>query len=132
VRVRTANSAYSGPVEIAVDEERQPPRVGHLQIEIVADGKTWERNQARLSSDCCVSIWFAGMPRNAEREDIRVELDDTELEVTFLSSPDENGRRQINARVPVNIEPGEYAIVASCAGVTCSPAKLKLLPAETA
>jgi tRNA (mo5U34)-methyltransferase len=129
VRVRTANGAYSSPVEIAVDEERQPPRAGHLQIEIVADGKTWERNHARLSSDCCVSIWLAGMPRNAEREDIRVQLGDTELEVTFLSSPDESGRRQVNARVPVNMTPGEFALVASCAGVTCSPAKLELLPA---
>ena len=111
------------------DEESS--RLGQAsQIEIVA----WRlgAHQARLSSDCCVSIWFSGMPRNAEREDIRVELDDTELEVTFLSSPDENGRRQINARVPINMAPSEYALAASCAGVTCSPAKLKLLPAETA
>jgi tRNA (mo5U34)-methyltransferase len=132
VRVRTAKSNYSGPVEIAVDEERRPPLSGHLQIEIVADGKTWERDQTRLSNDCCVSIWFAGMPRDAEREDIHVELGGKELEVTFLSSPDENGRRQINARVPVNIAPGEYVLTASCAGAASLPARLKLLPAETA
>ncbi len=130
VRLRTANSAFSEPVQIAVDEERRPPQTDNVKIEIAADGKTWERNQVRLSGDSCVSIWLSGMPRNAEREDIHVTLGESALEIMFLSSPDDQNRRQVNARVPESVPPGEYPLLVDCAGTPATPCRLHILAGE--
>ncbi len=127
VRLRTAGSAFSDPVQIAVDEERSTPRADNLKIEIVADGKTWERNQVRLSADSCVSIWLSGAPQNAERDDMRAKLGEMDLLVVFLSSPGEQNRRQINARVPENFPPGEYSLSVECAGTQAAGVMLRVV-----
>lgn len=130
VRVRTANSAFSDPVQIAVDLERQPPSVEHLQIEIVADGTTWSRNQVALSSESYVSVWLSGLPQNAEREDVKVRIGETGLPVSFLSSPDRRGFRQANARLPWDFPAGDYPLVVVCAGAVSAPADLKVIQDE--
>jgi hypothetical protein len=134
VRLRTANSATSDPVQIAVDEERRAPRPDNLKIEIAADGKTWERDQVRLAPDSCVSVWLSGMPQNAEREDVRVKLGETELAVVFLSSPDDQQRRQVNARVPENVPPGEYlwAFSAAAFGIVAKTIMVTIFPCGAA
>jgi len=127
IRVRTANSVFSDPVQIAVDIERQPPVVERLQIEIVADGSTWERNQVALSEESHVSVWLSGLPPNAEREDVEVRIGETPLPVSFLSSPDRRGMRQANASLPRDFPPGSYPLVVVCAGVSSAPADLKVI-----
>jgi uncharacterized protein (TIGR03437 family) len=49
------------------------------------------------------------------------------LAVVFLSSPDDQQRRQVNARVPENVPPGEYPLTVECAGSQAPPFTLRIL-----
>ena len=118
VRVRVPGSAFSNPVRIGVDvseEERQrrtlaTPGGAEIRIEIVADGKTWERNQVRTRQDACISLWVRGMPEGCHAADVLVRLGGNDLPCIFLSEPDPAGLRQVNALLPPGLAPGQVDV----------------------
>jgi len=113
VRLRTQDSAWSDPVRISVDlteQERCEPEVpgnaDSVRIVGVADGKSWESNLVRLTEEPCVSIWVVGIPSHGACKDLKVRLNGSDLPSTFLSDPDEEGRRQVNALLTGGTRPG--------------------------
>src|SRR5579884_2725092 len=124
VRVRTTGSRFSNAVPVLIDptpeETAAHGEAASLEITIVADGRTWERNQVRRGRDACVSVWVRGVPEVAARKRVCVRIGARECDVLFLSAADEEGQRQVNARVPDDTEPGAYHLYVSY-GEVCSP-----------
>ena len=131
--LRTTESAWANPVRIPVDlsaaERRQPPpnAASEIRIAIATDGKTWERNLVHTGLGSCISLWVAGLPEGAGKEDVAVWLDGDELPAIFLSEPDPQGLRQVNAMLPTGAQPGDYAVSAGCAGAVSLPVPVRLV-----
>lgn len=108
VRLRTAGSAYSEPARIAVDI---PAVCDGLKIESVCDGRTWALNEIGSGF---VSLWVTGLPENADLGNVRVLIDGRSQVTLFLSGPDENGARQVNAQLRSFVRPGSHTIGVGC------------------
>jgi len=115
--VRTSDSPWGNPVRIGVDFSREQrrqrparPEASNMRIAIVTDGKTWERNLVHTGLHSCISLWVSGLPDEAVRDGIAVWLDGDDLPAVFLSGPDPQGLRQINAMLPSGAQPGDYAV----------------------
>lgn len=117
VKLRTAASEWSNALRIGVDlseEERQRSVTSAgsngLSIAVATDGRTWERNVVRLGEEAWISLWVEGLPYAASMEEVRVRLNGTDLPAGFLSVPDEDDRRQINARLPRGLQESDAQI----------------------
>ena len=132
--LRIADSAWSNPVRIAVDlsaaERLQRPAgtaAPDIHIAIVTDGKTWERNIIHTGLHSCISLWVSGLPEAAARDNLTVLLDADDLPAVFLSEPDPQGLRQINAMLPSGTQPGEYSVTAAFASSHSAPVPVRLV-----
>jgi tRNA (mo5U34)-methyltransferase len=132
--LRTTNSGWGNPVRIGVDlsadDRRQrptPAAASALRISIVTDGQTWERNLVHTGVNSCISLWVSGLPEDAVRDNIAVYLDGDHLPAVFLSEPDPQGLRQINAMLPSGAQPGDYDISAGCGDAVSPPAPVRLV-----
>jgi tRNA (mo5U34)-methyltransferase len=120
--LRTANSPWGTPVRIGVDlpseQRRRPagPVDADIRVAIVTDGKTWERNLVRTGIGSCISLWVSGLPAAVARDAIAVSLDGDDLPALFLSGPDPQGLRQVNAMLPSGAQPGCYAVAVAFRG----------------
>ncbi len=115
VSVSLRNSEFSGVARIAVDLPNDArvcnPSTDAFKIEIVCDGRTWERKQVRAGLGSCVSAWVSGLPDGIRRTEISFRLNGTDLPADFVTSiNDEKGTKQINAIVPSGLERGEYQL----------------------
>jgi tRNA (mo5U34)-methyltransferase len=135
LRLRVPGSAFSNPVRIGVDvseEERQrrtlaTPGGAEIRIEIVADGKTWERNQVRTRQDACISLWVRGMPEGSRADGVLVRLGGNDLPCIFLSEPDPAGLRQVNALLPPGLAPGRMNVNLVMGDVVSAPAIVEVV-----
>jgi hypothetical protein len=132
--LRTADSPWANPVRIGIDlsagERRQPPTraaASDLHIAIATDGKTWERNLVHTGLGSCISLWVAGLPESADKEHIAIWLDADELPGIFLSEPDPEGLRQVNAMLPSGARPGDYSVSAGFGRAVSPPVPVKLV-----
>jgi tRNA (mo5U34)-methyltransferase len=131
--LRTTGSPWAKPVRISVDlsaeERRQCPRgeASNIRIAIVTDGKTWERNVVHTGLHSCISLWVAGLPEGVARDGMAVWLDGDDLPAVFLSEPDPQGLRQINAMLPSGAQPGEYSVSAACGDAVSAPVPVRLV-----
>jgi len=110
VRLRTEGSPLSEPARIAVDI---PAVVKELRLESVTDGRTW--TPAEVISGY-LTVWIAGLPDNADRGNVRVPIDGRNQEILFVSAPDEQGLRQINASLRPLVRPGIHELAVECGG----------------
>jgi len=116
VMLRTATSSLSPPLRIAVglseSEKRLPTGcpARDICIALVTDGTTWERSRVRVGESSSVSLWVAGLPEGALVADLRVRLNGSDLPATFLSAPNSEGTRQVNALLPPGLNPGTASI----------------------
>ncbi len=135
VRVRTSGSAFSEPVVVQVDimEGYAAPDepAGPLEIAIVADGHSWQRNQVTARPGACVSLWVAGLPPLASKQRVRVSIGSVEAPVLFVSAPWPDGTCQVNAQLPDELPCAEHTITAGYGDVSSPPAPLRIVPAET-
>jgi tRNA (mo5U34)-methyltransferase len=132
--LRTVNSPWGNPVRIGVDlsaeERRWRPTLAeasNLHLAIVTDGKTWERNLVHAGLGSSISLWVSGLPEEAARDGIAVWLDGDGLPATFLSEPDPQGLRQINAMLPTGVQPGDYSVSAGFGGAVSAPVPVRLV-----
>ncbi len=131
VRLRTPASPWSNAVRIGVDAAAAPPPdASDLRIATVTDGVTWEPNLVRLSAGAWVSVWVAGLAEQAERGDVTVRLNGTDLPAAYLSVIDANGLRQINARLPYGLQPGSARITVASGPRESSSVELRLVASE--
>ena len=132
--LRTIGSAWGNSVRIAVDlsaeQRRQCPSAtaaSNIRIAIVTDGKTWERNLVHTGIDSCLSLWVSGLPDQAARDAIAVWLDGDDLPAVYLSQPDAQGLRQINAMLPSGTQPGDYTVAVAFQDKVSEAVPLKLV-----
>ena len=132
--LRTTDSPWGNPVRIGVDlspEQRRQrparPEASNLRIAIVTDGKTWERNLVHTGLHSCISLWVSGLPEEAASDGIAVWLNSDDLPAVFLSEPDPQGLRQINAMLPSGAQPGEYSVSAGFGGAVSAPVPVMLV-----
>lgn len=110
VRLRTEGSPFSEPARIAVDIQAAAKE---LRLESVTDGRTWT---PREITSGYLSVWVAGLPENADRGNARVLIDGRNQEILYVSIPDEQGLRQINASLRRLVRPGTHELAVECGG----------------
>lgn len=121
VRLRTAD-AESNPVEIAVDV---PLASETLHITGVSDGVNWRPNQVSMKSGFA-SIWVRGLPKNADRNNVKVYIAGKRQFTTFVGSPGPDGVRQINARVTANTPQGRQELYVQFGAINAPPVTLEI------
>ncbi|MGO4879808.1 MAG: methyltransferase domain-containing protein [Bryobacteraceae bacterium] len=132
--LRTTGTAWGNPVRIGVDlsaeQRRQRPAsaaAASIRIAIATDGKTWERNLVHTGVQSCISLWVSGLPEGTVRDDVTVWLDGDDLPAVFLSEPDPQGLRQINAMLPSGAQPGECSVSVALGGAVSAPVAVRLV-----
>ena len=117
-------------VDLSSEERQQPSRpteAFNIRIEIVTDGRTWERNLVHDGVNSCISLWVSGLPEGATKAGVAVRLGGNELPAVFLSETDPQGLRQINAMRPSGLQPGEYAVAVGFQGAMSEAVPVRLL-----
>lgn len=131
VSAAVRNSEWSNRARIAVDLPREAqvctPTTRSIEISIVCDGRTWERNQVRTGLGSCVSAWVAGLPEDLARTEVSFRLNGTDLPSCFVSPTEDTKGRQVNAMVPAGLDPGEYQLSIHCHNQESQPVKLTLV-----
>jgi hypothetical protein len=124
VRVRVRNGPPSNSLEIAVDLPVPDRRV---MITSVADGKTWVANQLRLDVGRTLALWVRDLPRNADKNTIRVLLGGRPVPVVYVESEAaEPGTRQINVEVPAATPSGPIDVEVALGGQLSDPASVEI------
>jgi tRNA (mo5U34)-methyltransferase len=124
VRLRLANSRFSGVLRIAVD---MPVVVERIAVHNVCDSATWQSGEVRVTEGAHASCWVEGLPENCDFHNIRLWLGDTRLPITWVGEPDEQGLRQINAAISRDCAMGEHPFRVECGGVASAPIQLTLI-----
>ena len=124
VRLRFADSGFGKTLRIALD---MPPKVERLQLKVACDGMSWDRREVTVADRGFISCWVGGLPENCDRHNIRVRLGETRLQIEYISEPDAEGLRQINAVVPGDVDRGEQALRIECGGCHSESWPLKIL-----
>ena len=131
VRLRTRESAFSEPVEMAVDLEQDVPKPHRLTIVSVTDADSYKPGCVRLAGATWISLWVEGLREGTKREHVRVRLGEAPLPVDYVSEPDDKELRQLNVRLPESTVPGDYSVRVVCAGTSSLPARLEVIPRKT-
>ena len=124
VAVRIGDGPPGNEKPIAVDIPLQP---GPIRITGVCDGTTWAADQLNLARGNSVAIWVAGLPENADRNNVRVYLDGRRLRVDFVETRRGTESRQVNAEVPLEAERGLARLGVALGDSRSEAAKLTLL-----
>ena len=124
------DSEWSNRARIAVDLPREAqvcvPTARALEIKIVCDGRTWERNQVRTGLGSCVSAWVAGLHERPARTEVSFRLDGTDLPAASSLPTDDANGRQVNAMVPAGLDRGEYQLSVRCRDQESRPVTVEL------
>ena len=121
-RLSVKDSQWSEPLKIAVDI---PEKAECLVIEVLCDGRTWTRNEVKLSVEPgVISLWVRGLGENSDLANTVVSLNGRRLKVTYVSEPDTSHTRQVNADLPSEIAEGKYLVTVKFAGIESKPVEL--------
>ena len=121
VRVRIRDSRPSNALRIAVDLDLA---CGPIRIAGVRDGVTWE--SSRIGRSGSVSIWIAGLPDNADRNNVCVLLGDERIEVLYLAAAESGEPRQLNARLSEETPQGAAQLRVKVGSETSAPAEIQV------
>ncbi|MGD0435880.1 MAG: methyltransferase domain-containing protein [Bryobacteraceae bacterium] len=124
VTVRTGSSGRSGALRIAAD---MPAPVDTLVIGSVCDGKTWKPNEIDLNQGDSIAIWIAGLPENADKNNVRAFLDGKRIAVLYVEPPKAKDARQVNAALPSGVPPGMREVTVSLGTVVSDPASVRVI-----
>jgi tRNA (mo5U34)-methyltransferase len=128
VSVRVKDSRPGNALRIAVDLPLVP---GPIEIAGLRDGATWAANEIDLAQGAVLSLWIAGLPENADRNNIRVYLADIRLEVLYIEPAQLNQPRQVNAILPLDIESGLAPAVAIVGNERSAPVQIQITGTPT-
>ncbi len=133
VRLRVARSPFSNairiPVDLSFDQRRMAeplPLSGELGIELVTDGRTWDRWKVKTGADSCLSIWARGIPDDCYAGQIRIRLDCADLAAIFVSAAAPDGLKQINAMLPSGVLPGKTSVTLICKDAASEQVEIEL------
>lgn len=120
VRVRTVGSYWSNPVRIAVD---LPETAESIEIAAACDSFDWRPGRFSLNHRF-FSLWLRGLPENADRGNVRVELNGRRQQTDFVGPRDANGLRQVNVLADERTKAGKFHVIAEFAGVRSAPIEI--------
>jgi tRNA (mo5U34)-methyltransferase len=130
VRVRAEESEWSNAARIAVDI---PERAEAIEIASACDGVEWTPGQFSLRHRR-ISLWLRGLPENADRANVKVDLSGAgpypahRQSVEFVGDADANGARQVNVLVDARLTPGSYRVQAEFGGVRSTEFQIEAIP----
>jgi SAM-dependent methyltransferase len=131
VRLRVRKSQWSNSVRIPVDlspeDQSGATEFPDLHVSLVTDGKTWDRWRVKVGAGSCLSIWAAGIPDQSDMKQILVLLNGLNLPAIYVSEPDAEGLRQVNATLPAGLRPGKFKLRLECAGNISAPVDVELV-----
>lgn len=103
-------------------------RTDRLTITGACDGLAWTPGSVQLNDENFISLWVSGLPAAAECEDVRARLDSFELAVEYVG-PHRSAPRQVNARIPAGVAPGQYQLFVSVGTIESRPLPIELMEA---
>jgi len=74
-----------------------------------------------------MSAWATGLPENARRTSVRLRLNGTDLPANWLSPPNGEEPRQINAALPSGLATGPASVTLVFNGQESAPLALELI-----
>jgi len=121
VTVRIGDSLPSSPKRIAVDLPLAP---GAIELKGLFDAQTWTSNRLDRQKGSLIALSIAGLPENADRNNIQVYLGGRQLSVTLIEK--RNGQRYplVYAEVPPDVPPGPAEVVVAVGGARAGAADL--------
>ena len=122
-RIRVGSSGRSNALLIAVD---LPVMTSRIAIPGISDGKTWKPNELDLRQGNVVSMWIAGLPENADLNNVRAFLDGRRIPVLFVERANGAEARQVNAAIPAGSD-GLREVTVSVGAVISPAATLRVL-----
>jgi tRNA (mo5U34)-methyltransferase len=107
VTIRIDDSIPSNGKSIAVD---LPIPTGQIELTGLCDGQTWIKNELDRAKGQSIALWIAGLPENADRNNLRVYLAGRRLNISYIEKRSDNKPRQVNADVPPDVQAGSTQI----------------------
>jgi tRNA (mo5U34)-methyltransferase len=124
VTVRIGDSLASNAKLIAVD---LPLATNAIELTGLCDGQTWSKNQLDLREGRLVSLWVAGLPENADGNNVRVYLGGRRLKVTYIEQREDTKPRQVNAEITQDCPRGLAHIGVAVGDRRTKPAELLIV-----
>jgi uncharacterized protein (TIGR03437 family) len=97
-----------------------------LDLNLVTDGKTWDRWRVKVGAGSCLSLWARGVPDGCDIRQVLVLLNGMHLPAIYVSAADAEGLKQVNATLPSGLPPGKVKLRLECAGDTSAPVDIEL------
>ncbi len=123
VCVRIGSSGRSNTRALAVD---LPVVAEDVEIRGVCDGQTWKQNELDLRHGNVIAMWIAGLPENADMNNVRVFADGRRAQVLFVERANGSDARQANAGMPRGVSAGLREITVRVNDVVSRPATLRV------
>ena len=121
--VRVGSCGRSNVRTLALDI---PVVADRLTIRGVSDGQTWKQNEIDSRKGNVVAMWVAGLPENADKNNLRAFLDGRRIPVLFVERANEGEARQVNASIPPATSAGVREITVSVGDIVSPPASLRV------
>ncbi len=126
VRLRLADSEFSNAQRIAVD---MLPAAGPIRVVGIRDGVDWRGNEVcvRQGGQGFLSIWLAGLPDNADRNNVKVLVDGRRQHIEFVSEQDHSGYRQANIPLHELSAPHRATVVVHFGDARTEPVEIDMI-----
>jgi tRNA (mo5U34)-methyltransferase len=130
LRLRVRKSQWSNTVRVPVDvavEDQGGTGSEQLEVNVVTDGKTWERGRIKVGAGSCLSLWARGVPDGCDVQEVLVLLNGMNLPAVYVSAADAKGFKQVNATLPSGLPPGKFKLRLECADNISAPVEVELI-----
>jgi hypothetical protein len=124
VSLRIGDSLPSNSKRIAVDI---PPRTDVIRLAGLRDAQSWVQNELDLSLGRTLALWVAGLPLNADRNNLHVFLNGRKLRIEYIDGRDDIEPRQVNVEVPPDTLRGSAKIVVEINEQPTRPEEINIL-----
>jgi len=103
-----------------------PVVAGNVEIRAVCDGQTWKQNEIDSRRGNVISMWIAGLPENADMNNVRAFLDGKPIPVLFVERANAGEARQVNSAIPRGSPAGMREITVSVGQIVSPPRSLRV------
>jgi tRNA (mo5U34)-methyltransferase len=121
VRLRLRDTAFSAPLRIAVDV---PAVGGRIELAGACDGVSWAAGEVGESGH--LALWVSGLGDTCDRANVGVYLGESRLAVEFVSQPNAQGYRQVNASVRQKLDQREHPLRVEFAGAVSNSLPIRV------
>jgi uncharacterized protein (TIGR03437 family) len=88
---------------------------------------SWQSFQVSLKNGFA-SLWVHGLPRNADRNNVKVNIAGSRQVTTFVGPPGLDGLTQVNLKLRANTAEGKQQLDVEFGGVSALPVTIEVTP----